>query len=305
MASMPETADERDAKEWLALARAGEFARAWQVSDRILARHAACPDYSRPRHLQSIWTGKPLHGKRVLVRCYHGLGDTLQFIRFVPQLRRLAREVIVWAPAPLLPLLQSVSGIDVLLPLHDGVPDVEYDVDVEIMELPFVFRTTLDTIPRNVPYLSVPPACLPGERPRVGLVWRCGDWERHRSIPFEQLAPLLEVGSVTWCSLQLGRSASETHPRLADASDEDLSRAAAHVAALDLLITIDSMPAHLAGALGVPVWTLLMKPADWRWMEARDDSPWYPTMRLFRQRSQGDWQGVLARVREALRVFGV
>jgi len=169
--SLAESEDERDARAWLARAKAGDFTGAWTMSDRILRRHASNPDYTRPRHLQSIWTGEPLQGKRVLVRCYHGLGDTIQFVRFVPRLRRIAREVIVWAPAPLVPLLRSVSGIDRLLPLHDGPPDVLYDVDVEMMELPFVFRDTLDTIPRAVPYLSVSASTLPGSAPRVGLWW--------------------------------------------------------------------------------------------------------------------------------------
>jgi hypothetical protein len=301
MGLMAETDDERDARAWLTLAKAGDFTSAWTVSDRILRRHAARPDYARPRHLQSIWTGEPLEGRRVLVRCYHGLGDTIQFVRFVPRLRRIAREVIVWAPAPLVPILQSVPGIDRLLPLHDGSPEVIYDVDVEIMELPFVFRDTFDTIPSTVPYLTVSPSALPGSIPRVGLVWRCGEWEHQRSISFELLAPLLDLDGFTWCSFQVGRRPHEVHPRLVDVSDDDLSRAAARMAALDLLITVDSMPAHLAGALGVPVWTLLLADADWRWMKHREDSPWYPTMRLFRQARDGDWAGVLERVRDALR----
>src|SRR5690606_19458527 len=129
------TDDTADAREWLRLARQGDFVRAWEASDRILQRHAANPDFTKPRHLQSIWTGEPLDGKRVLIRCYHGLGDTIQFIRYAPRVREIAREVIVWAQPSLLPLFASVRGIDRLLPLHDGAPGVEYDVDVEVMEL--------------------------------------------------------------------------------------------------------------------------------------------------------------------------
>ncbi|HEY0876122.1 MAG TPA: hypothetical protein VGD94_21780, partial [Vicinamibacterales bacterium] len=274
---MVETDDTADAREWLRLARQGDFVRAWEASDRILQRHAANPDFTKPRHLQSIWTGEPLDGKRVLIRCYHGLGDTIQFIRYAPRVREIAREVIVWAQPSLLPLFASVRGIDRLLPLHDGAPGVEYDVDVEVMELPFVFRTTIDTIPRDIPYLSAPARALPTSarrglkprptRPRVGLAWRCGDWERHRSIPFDLFRPLLDLDGVHWFSLQQGRRPDEQHPHLIDASDGGMFDAACTVAALDLMITIDSMPAHLAGALGVPVWTLLLKDADWRWME--------------------------------------
>ena len=301
MSSARATLDEADAHAWLALARRGDFAAAWACSDRILARHAARPDFDRPRHVQSIWRGEPFDDKRVRVRCYHGLGDTIQFIRYVPAVRKRAREVIVWAQPPLLPLLRGGLGIDRLLPLHDGTPDVEYDVDVEVMELPFVFRTTHETILRDVPYLRVGRADLPGNPPRVGLVWRAGDWEVKRSMSFDAVRPLFDIAGVTWCSLQQNRRDDETHPNLVDIRHVDLHEAARRVVSLDLLITVDSMPAHLAGALGVPVWTLLLKDADWRWMEDRDDSPWYPSMTLFRQHMAGDWAGVIDRVRQALR----
>ena len=298
----PETSglNEADAAAWLAFARRGQFAEAWTHSDRIVARHAAAPDFNRPRHFQSIWRGEPLDGKRVLIRCYHGLGDTIQFIRFIPAVRAVAREVTLWVQPPLIALLEGFPGIDRLLPLHDGSPDVDYDVDVEVMELAHVFRATLESIPRQVPYLDVDRADLPGTRPRVGLVWRAGDWETKRSMPFEYVRPLLDLPQVTWCSLQQGRRPDEQHPALHDISDPNLREAARRVKALDLLITVDSMPAHLAGALAVPVWTLLVNDADWRWMEGRDDSPWYPSMRLFRLTSEGDWPGVMARVQAAL-----
>lgn len=295
--------DIADVQDWVGHARRGEFADAWKVSDRILQRHRANADFTRPRHLQSIWMGEPLQGKRVLIRCYHGLGDTIQFIRYVPLVRGLAREVIVWAPSALIPLVRSVPGIDRLIPLHDGAPDVACDVDVEVMELPFVFRTTIETIPRTVPYLSVAAANLPGTAPRIGVVWRAGGWHHPRSVPFSLVASLLDQDRFTWCSLQLGRREDECHPALVDASSTDVLEAARLAAGLDLLITIDSMPAHLAGALGIPVWTLLLKDADWRWMDAREDSPWYPTMRLFRQEQNGDWAGVVKRVAEALRAY--
>lgn len=247
-----------------------------------------------------MWRGEPLDGKRVLIRCYHGLGDTIQFIRFVPAVRALAREVTLWVQPPLIPLLEPFPGIDRILPLHDGSPGVDYDVDVEVMELAHVFRATVDTIPRDVPYLAVPRVDLPGPAPRIGIVWRAGDWETRRSLAFERLRPLLDIEGVTWCSLQQNRRSFETHPRLTDVSHDVLHEAARRVTSLDLVISVDSMPAHLAGALGVPVWTLLLKDADWRWIEDRDDSPWYPTMRLFRQQADGDWDGVIERVRTAL-----
>jgi hypothetical protein len=294
------TLDELDAAEWERCARRGDFASAWQTGDRILQRHRAAPDRARPRHLQSVWRGESPAGKRVLVRCYHGLGDTIQFIRFVPRLAMIAREIAVWAQPSLIPLLRTVHGIDRLLPLHDGEPDADYDIDIEVMELPFVLRATLDTIPRKMPYLQVEPAGLPGSAPRVGLAWRAGDWERQRSMPFDALRPLLDLAGFTWCSLQQGRRPDESHPALFDVSDGGLVDLARRVAGLDLVITVDSMPAHLAGALDVPVWTLLLHRADWRWMEERADSPWYPTMRLFRRGADEDWDGLSLRLRDAL-----
>ena len=293
--------DERDNREWLQHARRGDYERAWQVSDRVLRRHISRPYVPRPRHEQSIWKGQPLAGARVLVRCYHGLGDTIQFIRYMPMLREAASEVIVWAQPSLLRLLGSVAGIARLIPLTNGTPDVSFDVDVEVMELPFIFRTTTASIPRDVPYIHVPPVQLPGVRPRVGLAWRCGDWEIRRSVPFEQLRPLLDVDGITWCSMQQHRRHEETHPNLIDTSADDIYQAAQRLASLDLMITVDSMPAHLAGALGIPVWTLLVAGADWRWMDDREDTPWYPTMRLFRQREEGDWPELIQRVANALR----
>src|SRR5687768_16485704 len=156
---------------WMEAMRRGDFAAAWRISDALLHRSPAQDHLSTPRHLQNIWDGTAVAGKRALVRCYHGLGDTIQFIRYATLLKRVAAEVIVWVQPSLIPLLRSVEGIDQLMPLHDGVPDVEYDVDVELNELPYLFRTTLENIPAEVPYLHVNAASLPStsEKIRVGL----------------------------------------------------------------------------------------------------------------------------------------
>ena len=286
---------------WTELMRRGEFAAAWRLSDVALHERAGVPCWDWPRHLQYIWDGRSLAGRRVLVRCYHGLGDTVQFIRFLPQLKEAAAETIVWAQPALLPLLAKASGIDRLLPLHDGVPDVAFDADVELMELPHVFRTTLATIPRHVPYLHVAPSSWPqapenGEL-AVGVVWRSGDWDASRSVPARVMARLAKVAGVKLYLLQEASAAAEwpndTAVRWCPSPVVQLASA---IAALDLVISVDSLPAHLAGALGVPVWTLLPVTADWRWMETRDDTPWYPTMRLWRQERAGTWEPVIARV---------
>jgi hypothetical protein len=290
------------AAAWMRHMRAGEWSAAWQVSDRVLASHAGETCWHRPRHEQWIWDGTLLDGKRVLVRCYHGMGDTLQFIRYAPLLRDIGADATFWVQPALIPLLRTVRGIGTLLPLHDGEPDADYDVDVEIMELAHVFRSTPETLAANVPYLHVKPASRPRDgRLHVGLVWKAGDWDDRRSIPVDLLAPLAEVPGVVLHVLQRGAGLAERPAGFGiDAGSDDPLAAAETMAALDLVVTVDSMPAHLAGALGVPVWTLLQAEADWRWMADRDDSPWYPTMRLFRQEQPGEWAPVIARVADAL-----
>ena len=286
---------------WTSCMRRGDFAAAWEVSDAAVRSRGGVPCWHWPRHFQYLWDGTPLAGQRVLIRCYHGLGDTIQFIRYAPLVKAVAAEVIVWAQPQLLPLLRTASGVDRLLPLHDGTPDVEYDVDVESMELPHIFRTTLETIPSRVPYLSVRPARRPaGEGLAVGLFWKGGDWDQRRSVPTPQLAPLVDVPGVAFHVLhrEPDPEAPPTFRRMPGV--DTVAGTARAVRALDLVITIDSMPAHLAGALGVPVWTLLQRDADWRWLEGREDSPWYPTMRLFRQERAGDWHPVVQRVAREL-----
>ena len=283
--------------------RRGEFEAAWNISDAALRARAGVPCWHLPRHLQYVWDGTPLDGQRVLVRCYHGLGDTIQFARYAPLVKVIATEVIVWAQPALIPLLHTARGIDRIVPLHDGRPDVAYDVDVEIMELAHVLRTTLSTVPARVPYLHVPPAPIPTDgRLAVGIAWEAGDWDEHRSIPFSRLTPLTEIPGVVLHVLQREPGPAERHRgfRVTPGADSVLGTARI-MRTLDLVISVDSMPAHLAGALGVPVWTLLPHNADWRWMEDRADSPWYPTMRLFRQERPGEWDPVIARVAAGLK----
>ena len=280
--------------------RRGDFAAAWKISDALLAAMLLRPRKQDhrvvPRHEQNIWDGRSVAGKRVLVRCYHGLGDTIQFIRYAALLQRVAAEVIVWVQPSLIPLLRSVAGIDRLLPLHDGVPDVHHDVEVELNELPYVFRTTLDNIPADVPYLHVEAASLPrtNEKIRIGLIWQSGDWDATRSIPFPLLQPLAKLPHVEWHLLQRDarRAGWDGQFGVISGGENPLDDARI-MRALDLVISVDTMTAHLAGALGRPTWTLLPFNADWRWMTDRNDSPWYPTMRLFRQKLEGDWGSVI------------
>jgi hypothetical protein len=210
----------------------------------------------------------------------------------------MCREVIVWVQPALLPLLQCMMVPLTLLPLHDGHAEIDYDVDIESMELAHALRTTLHSLPNQVPYFAIPSA-LPRRRlplKCVGLVAQSGDWDVRRHVPIDLLATLSDVPGIRTFNLNMPPPV----PAAEDISTPDVLALAACIRGLDLVITADTMVAHLAGALAIPTWTLLPAEADWRWMTGRDDSPWYPTMRLFRQPVPGDWESVLARVRAKL-----
>lgn len=298
-------------ERWMANMLLGRFDVAWRISDQVLAARDRNGRNSPalPPHRRWVWDGRPLAGRSVLVRCYHGLGDSLQFVRYLPQLRRVARDVTLQAPPELSELLLA-SGLGPVVPLHAGEPP--HDADIECMELPHAFRTLPETVPGETPYLQVPQALRQavagrlggGGGLRVGLVWAAGDWDSRRSLPLEGLAPLAALSGIEWVALQCGPAVAEAaggpfafHP--VRPSGDSVMETAAIVANLDLVIAADTMVAHLAGALGVPVWTLLHFAADWRWM-LRDRTPWYPTMRLFRQPRPGHWKQPVAEVAAAL-----
>jgi hypothetical protein len=280
----------------------GRFEEAWRVSDELQRmRSVGDPLAEEPRHLQRVWDGTPMTGRRVLVRCYHGLGDTIQYVRLLPQLRAIASAVILWVQPKLVPLLDGLPGADEVLPLHDGEPDVGYDVDVELAELMHALRITLETVPTRVPYV---PRTAPTVRTRgcedraiVGLVWQSGGWDERRSIPYHTLAPLGAIPDIEWRLFQHGPALADWHHDFGNAcAFETLLEETRAMRDLDLLVSVDTFPAHLAGALGVPVWTLLHAEADWRWMRDRSDTPWYPSMRLLRQPAPENWRDVIAQV---------
>jgi hypothetical protein len=306
---------------WMCHMLRGDFESAWRLADRDLAmrRRSGIDGAAWPRHMRPVWDGSALDGKRVLVRCYHGLGDTIHFIRYVPLLGRRAAAVCVDAQPQLLDLLSGVGGIDELCGLLDDRDrdrrELECDSEIDVTELPHAFRTTLDAIPAAVPYLRAKPvdvaaargrlAPLAGRR-RVGLCWAAGAWKPERSLTPRELAPLAAVPGIAFVSLQRGpacerwRVTREGPPIAAELTSDSVAETAATIAALDLVITVDTMVAHLAGALGVPVWLMLHAAADWRWLLDRRDSPWYPTMRLFRQPTRGDWRSVVDQLSAAL-----
>ena len=278
--------------------RRADFATAWSISDRILAqRQPGETCWHLPRHQQWVWDGRALVNQQVLVRCYHGLGDTIQFARCLPMLDRIARETIVWVQPPLIRLLGTLPGSRQLLPLHDGSPGVDYDVDIEIMELGHALRLREEELGACVPYFHVDPAPRPLGKFNVGVVATTGDWDGRRSIPPDVFSPLRNLSGVELFNLQLEDPLTGIH----DWSTPDVLELASRLCALDLVIAPDTMIAHLAGALAVRTWTLLPYPADWRWHQPhRTDSPWYPTMRLFRQSQAGDWDSVMQDVYQCL-----
>lgn len=278
----------------------GEFERAWRESDRI-SHDAAFPS------------------GRALIRCSRGLGDAIQFLRYTPDLKRHCNQIAVQGPPRLLPLLHHMRGIDRAIALEDVVEDGEYDSEIECSDLPYVFRTIPQTIPRRAPYIHLSRSRIEARRQalasadgrmRVGIAWTAGAWNPVRSIPSVYLEPLVHIREAAFFSLQRGPEADELL-RISSLSvipsteekDGDIVDTAATISNLDLVISVDTMVAHLAGALNRPVWVLLQHAADWRWMLNRPDTPWYPSMRLFRQPSPGDWAGLIAVVAPELSKF--
>ena len=280
--------------------RAGDHRRACLINDAVLqARRAGgeiADDPGLPYHRRFVWTGRPLAGASVLVRCYHGLGDTLMASRFLAPLRDRARHVTVEAPQALVPLLARMGVADRILAFDPAAPLPPDAVDVEIMELAHALRLGPGDAPGVPPALATAPLASQ----TVGFCWRAGEWLSDRSLPFERLAPLLAACGRPLLSLQHG-------PALADArrldpdlftgparGDDTLERTASLVACAAVVVSVDTMIAHLALLLGRPTIVLLKADADWRWGRPDGPSPWYPDAILLRQRTAGDWTGPLA-----------
>jgi Flp pilus assembly protein TadD len=299
----------------LILLKQGKLAEGWKAyeSRRWVGRVRCVRDFPQP-----CWNGADLHGRRILVHAEQGLGDTIQFARYIPMVKQRGGYVIAHCLPPLRRLLERQLGID---EISDGPTLPAFDVHCPMLSLPLVFATTLTSIPGQVPYLLADDQQTKSWRDRlagsggackVGLAWAGAPGhknDRNRSLRLAQFAPLLGIPDVQFVSLQKGDPASQAKqfagPKLIDWTGElsDFADAAALLANLDLLVCVDTAVAHLAGAMGKPVWVLLPFPPDWRWMLGREDSPWYSTMRLFRQEVRGDWSGALKRLERELRSF--
>jgi hypothetical protein len=282
----------------IALLTQGDFARGWPEYQW----RWRCPELSPPDFPQPFWDGTPLNGRTLLLYAEQGLGDTLQFIRYVPLVRGGGGRVLLMCPRSLHRLLRRGPAIDHLLVQGEVPPP--FDVHAPLLSLPAFLGTTLCTIPAEVPYLGTDDDLVERWRRelggqsgfKIGIAWQ-GSREyprdRFRSAPLEAFAP----GPGTE---QLRRVPENWRVLDAGSRDEDLADTAGLMENLDLVVTVDTAIGHLAGALGIPVWVALTFAADWRWFLGREDSPWYPSMRLFRQRERGNWTDVFARIAAAV-----
>lgn len=272
-----------------------------------------------PRALaQPQWSGEPVESRTILVHAEQGLGDTIQFLRYVPLLIARGAKVLLGVPEKLRQIAEGAAGTSYIV--KSGEPLPPFDLHCPMLDLPGALGTRLDSIPKNVPYVFAGPSRAEAWRQRlsdagpglkVGLAWAGSPThknDRNRSIAISQLEPLARVGGAHLISLQKGEAAQQAAKPpvgfcITDWTGEldDFADTAALLANLDLVICVDTAVAHLAGAMARPVWLMLPFAPDWRWMLEREDSPWYPTMRLFRQTSAGNWEGVVRRVVEELR----
>jgi tetratricopeptide (TPR) repeat protein len=296
-----------------ALLLTGDFDKGWKEYEwRWELKGHRGHRFSLPR-----WDGSEISGKTILLHAEQAFGDTIQFVRYAPLIAQRGAKVILQSPKVLVRLLRSVKCIEQVV--ADGAQLPKIDLHCPLLSLPLALGTALNSIPAQIPYIHVDPLLFQkwrdrlqpdGSRTKIGLVWRGRikeKRERRRACSLGQLLNLTQFENATFYSLQKRDVAeqAEIHPqnmKLVDYTEEldDFLDTAALVANLDLIISVDTAVAHMAGALGKPVWTMLPFAADWRWMLDRTDTPWYPSMRLFRQPSPGNWQAVISDVAREL-----
>lgn len=292
----------------------GNFENGWESYNELRMKEDAREQGDIP-----CWQGESLTGRSILLFHEQGLGDSIQFVRYAEKVAAAAAKTVLWIQKPLERLMiTSFSGVKIHC---GGRPQEDYDFACSLPNLPMLFNTTEKTIPQSSPYLQTAPEIVArwravlqkhgdGDLCRVGVVWAGNPKhhnDRNRSIPFAIFSKLLKISGVKWVSLQVGPQAGEAladrrHTILDFTPDlTDFAETAALIENLDLVITVDSAVAHLAGALGKETWLLVPFAPDWRWQLAREDSPWYPAMRLFRQNNAGNWLNVLLRVKRTLK----
>jgi Flp pilus assembly protein TadD len=292
---------EAHARLGMALLTTGDFRRGWR-------EYEWRQRWTRATALPITWDGSDPQGKTIVLDAEQGLGDAIQFVRYAQLVAQRGAEVVIAAPPPLHRLLSGAAGVTKVIGIGDSVGGAER---FPLMALPKLFDTTIETIPAANPYIVCDPKLVArwgdrigrGGRRKIGIVWSGNPAHRddqQRSCRLSDFAPLAGVANVDLLSLQIGESARQIRDcgfAIEDLSLHltDLAETAAAMMHLDLIITVDTAVAHLAGAIGRPVWVLLASQPEWRWMLDRQDSPWYPTMRLFRQRERGQWDDPVAR----------
>jgi hypothetical protein len=295
----------------------GNYLEGW----RLYESRWECQGYDNTSHRARVprWSGREdLHGKSILIQAEQGMGDMIQFVRFARSLEAQGARVVVACPGTLAALVKSVEGVSEVAPFGTPLPHVDYTIP--LLSLPFVLRMTLAAIPNCMPYMR-PDRTLrevwsdrirsltPEGHRRVGIVWSGHSqhvFNRYRSIPFERLRTLLDIPGNTFFSLQKGGAANvlrrDRSPAINLGPDlPTFEHTAAAIRAMDVVITVDTAVAHLTGAVAANGWLMLNAGCDFRWMTIGDRTPWYPTLRLFRQDREGDWQPVLDRMAILLR----
>ena len=319
----PENADAHWRYAELLLLR-GEYLRGWEEFEWRWKHRVFLT--RRWTFSQPLWNGEDLRGRTILLHPEQGFGDVLQFVRYAPLVASRGARVLLGSPPELIRLLTSVPGMTAVATSREELPS--FDVHAPLLSLPRIFGTTLNTIPAVVPYVTAPTELVEtwaqrlgdtNHRLRVGIIWSGNplqEHNQHRACRLTDFAPLGNVPGVTFYSLQKGSPATELHESPSGMNIVDLgpyltdfAETAAAMQHLDLVISTDTGPVHLAGALGKQVWVLLSAAPDWRWLMDRPDSPWYPTVSLFRQTRFGVWenvmQAVVCRLREFSRVRAV
>ena len=301
----------------LALLINGQFAEGWKKHEWRFRRGKRSTIYPH-RFGIPLWDGSSFTGKRLFVHSEQGFGDTLQFIRYLPMVKSFGGTVIFEAFGPLLEIIRGFAGIDKLVEISPDRRHVENcDYYVPLMTLPMLFATDLPTIPTNIPYIFADPEKVEQWKNRInrkgfriGIVWAgkpAHENDGNRSCAIEQFLTLAGIPGVELYGLQKGDAARQAEALVGtkriinfDCELKDFSETAAAIENLDLVISVDTALVHLAGAMGNPVWTLLPYAPDWRWLLEREDSPWYPTMRLFRQPARGEWGAVFDKIKGEL-----
>ena len=290
----------------------GNFSQAWEDYEfrhKVDQLKKYARDFAEP-----TWQGESLKGKRLLVYCEQGRGDTIQFIRYMPLLKEQGATVIVETRAELFRLLKTAPGIDEVVIVNNELPGFDYQIPM--LSIPGILQTTLDTIPNGVPYFDIKTtpvdlnSLVTSSKPKVGMVWQGGAMHRRnkeRSLSIDEVSQILAVQEVQFFCLQY-RPEADVLERLknqfgiVDLNEymHDLYDTAGLIQQMDLVISVDTAMVHLAGALNVPVWNLITFVPDFRWLLKRSDSPWYPSMRLLRQKQRMDWSDVIAEVKKGL-----